>query len=160
MMSQQRCARQLARTSPSAFAFRISQGKVNDFTHKWSGMERDAELIFGSLGRLPLDYVHTTEFEAWQGAFGSGPSLAALAKQHARLPVIANGSLHDPARAASLVKGGDADVVSLGRMALTHANWPHRVRDGGPISEFDPGILSPIADLENADRHRAALAGG
>lgn len=138
---------------------RISQGKVNDFTHKWSGMERDAAVIFRSLGKLPIDYVHTTEFEAWQGAFGTGPSLAALAKQHAQLPVIANGSLHDPARAASLVEGGDADVVSLGRMALTHANWPHLVRDARPISEFDPGILSPIADLENADRYCAALAG-
>ena len=28
---------------------RISQGKVNDFHHKWQGGERDAEVVFGSL---------------------------------------------------------------------------------------------------------------
>lgn len=137
---------------------RISQGKVNDFSHKWSGAESDAAVIFGSLGKLPLDYVHTTEFEAWESAFGDGPSLAALAKRHSRLPVIANGSLHDPARAANLLEGGDADVVSLGRMALTHADWPRRVHHGQPIGEFDREILSPIADLANADRRRAELA--
>lgn len=141
---------------------RISQGKVNDFAHKWEGAHADAAVIFGLLGELPIDYVHTTEFEAWTSAFGAGPSLAALAKHTSRLPVIANGSLHDPARAAILVEGGDADVVSLGRMALTHADWPRRVREGEPIGAFDPGMLSPIADLANADRRRAvrALASG
>jgi 2,4-dienoyl-CoA reductase-like NADH-dependent reductase (Old Yellow Enzyme family) len=137
---------------------RISQGKVNDFTHKWSGSERDAAIIFGMLGELPLDYVHTTEFEAWQGAFGAGPSLAALAKQHSRLPVIANGSLHAADRAERLLADGDADMVSLGRGALAHADWPRRLRDREPIDAFDPGILSPIADLDNAARYRAELA--
>lgn len=137
---------------------RLSQGKVNDFAHKWSGAERDAAAIFGALGKLRLDYVHTTEFEAWTSAFGDSPSLAALAKRHTGLPVIANGSLHDPARAASLVAGGGADVVAVGRIALTHADWPRRVHDGEPIGEFDREILSPIADLANADRRRAELA--
>ena len=133
---------------------RISQGKVNDFTHKWGGAESHAAVIFGSLCKIAIDYIHTTEFEAWKSAFGSGPSLAALAKEHSDLPVIANGSLHDPIRAAQLISSGDADVVSLGRGALTHADWPHRVRNGEPIDEFDREILSPIADLMNADRHR------
>lgn len=133
---------------------RISQGKVNDFTHKWQGAQRDAAMIFGSLRDGPVDYVHTTEFAAWESAFGSGPSLATVAKQHSSLPVIANGSLHDPVRAARMIGNGDADVVALGRGALTHADWPRRVRYGEPIDEFDREILSPIADLGNADRHR------
>lgn len=133
---------------------RISQGKVNDFAHKWRGAEADAAQVFGVLGRLPVDYVHTTEFEAWKGAFGDGPSLAALAKQYAGLPVIANGSLHDPAHAAAMVANGEADLVSLGRGALTHADWPRRVREGKTILDFDREILSPIADLDNAARRR------
>ncbi len=133
---------------------RISQGKVNDFTHKWRGAEADAAQVFGALGRLPVDYVHTTEFEAWNGAFGDGPSLAALARRHAGLPVVGNGSLHDPARAAAMVANGEADLVSLGRGALTHADWPRRVREGKVILDFDPGILSPIADLDNAQRRQ------
>jgi 2,4-dienoyl-CoA reductase-like NADH-dependent reductase (Old Yellow Enzyme family) len=138
-----------------AVGIRISQAKVNDLAHKWKGAEDDAALIFGTLRKLPLDYLHTTEFEAWQAAFGTGPSLAALAKRHTGLPLIANGSLHDPGRASALVAGGEADLVSLGRGALTHADWPRRVSKGEPIDEFDRAILSPLADLANAGRHRA-----
>jgi 2,4-dienoyl-CoA reductase-like NADH-dependent reductase (Old Yellow Enzyme family) len=139
---------------------RISQGKVNDFLHKWPGGEDDAALIFRALGQQPIDYLHTTEFEAWQPAFGErGPSLAALARRHVPVPVLANGSLHDPLRAAALLGGGEADMVSLGRGALTHADWPNRVRAGAPLEPFDRQMLAPIADLANADRQRGLLRG-
>ncbi len=137
---------------------RISQGKVNDFTHKWRDAENEAALIFGTLAKLPIDYVHTTEFEAWKSAFGDGASLAALAMRHAGVSVIANGSLQDPARAADLIGSGQADIVSLGRGALTHPDWPARLLRGAPLDEFDREILFPIADLANEDRHRAERA--
>ncbi|TRW14479.1 NADH:flavin oxidoreductase [Glacieibacterium frigidum] len=133
---------------------RSSQAKVNDFVHKWRGPEEAAE-TYARLGQLPLDYLHTTEFEAWQPAFGKGPSLAALAKRHSRLTVLANGSLHDPARAADMLSAGEADMITLGRGALTHADWPRRVAEGSQIGEFDRQILSPLATLENDDQVRA-----
>ncbi|MDH0866539.1 NADH:flavin oxidoreductase [Mitsuaria sp. GD03876] len=138
--------------------YRVSQGKVNDFGHKWQGGEADAEVVFRTLSAAPIDFLHTTEFEAWQPAFGDGPSLAALAKRHATVPVIANGSLHEPARAVGMLERGEADLVSLGRGALTHADWPRRARQGDALSEFDRALLAPIADLANADRISAALS--
>lgn len=48
---------------------RISQGKINDFYHKWVNKEKDAEIIFGQLGQAGLDFIHVTEYEAWQPAF-------------------------------------------------------------------------------------------
>jgi 2,4-dienoyl-CoA reductase-like NADH-dependent reductase (Old Yellow Enzyme family) len=129
---------------------RISQGKVNDFTHKWSGGESEAAAIFGTLGGLPVDYLHTTEFEAWAPAFGMGLSLAALAKRHTGKPVIANGSLHEPSRAIEIVARSDADIVALGRGALANPDWPHRLDQGGAIRAFDKAILSPLANLDNA----------
>ncbi|MCS0633113.1 NADH:flavin oxidoreductase [Telluria mixta] len=132
---------------------RLSQAKVNDFTHRWRG-EEEAATIFRTVGGLHVDYVHVTEYEAWQPAFETGPSLAALAKHHGGKPVLANGSLHDPARAMGMVERGEADVVSLGRGALAQADWPRRVRTGVPLASFDPAILSPLADLANADRWR------
>ena len=135
---------------------RSSQGKVNDFTHKWEGGEADAARIYGTLGALPIDYLHTTEFEAWRPAFGEqGPSLAALARRHVSVPVLANGSLHDAAQAAGMMAREEADFVSLGRGALTHADWPARLRAGLGHEAFDRGLLAPIADLANAARHRA-----
>lgn len=133
---------------------RSSQGKVNDFTHKWHG-EAEAAEIYRLLGRLPIDYLHTTEFEAWKPAFTQGASLAALARRHSGLPVLANGSLHDPARAADMLAAHQVDMITLGRGALTHADWPRRVEAGTNLAAFDRRILAPLADLENADRIRS-----
>lgn len=139
---------------------RSSQGKVNDFTHKWPGAEADAAQIFRTLGAQPIDYLHTTEFEAWRPAFGAqGASLAALARRHVPVPVLANGSLHDPMAAAGMMARDEADFVSLGRGALTHADWPARLRAGQPLERFDRELLAPIADLANAARHREGRGG-
>ncbi|QPS07569.1 hypothetical protein I6G66_25365 [Delftia acidovorans] len=138
---------------------RISQGKVNDFGHKWAGGAQQAAELFATLGAQPIDYLHTTEFMAWKPAFDdTGPSLAALARAQLAqraVPVLANGSLQEPAQAAGMLARGEADFVSLGRGALTHADWPLRVRAGLPLAAFDPGMLAPIADLEHAARHAA-----
>jgi 2,4-dienoyl-CoA reductase-like NADH-dependent reductase (Old Yellow Enzyme family) len=138
---------------------RLSQAKVNDFTHRWGG-EDEAATIFRTVGGLDVDYVHVTEYEAWKPAFETGPSLAALAKHHGGKPVLANGSLHDPVQAMGMVERGEADAVSLGRGALAQADWPQRVRTGAPLASFDPAILSPLADLGNADRWRAQASAG
>ncbi len=77
---------------------RVSQAKVNDHAHSWAGREDDARTIFPALAAGGADYIHTTEHEAWRPAFkDGGPTLAALAKKHSGLPVIANGGLHNPA---------------------------------------------------------------
>jgi hypothetical protein len=55
---------------------------VNDFFHKWKEGESGAEIVFGSLADVGLDYIHVTEFEAWQPAFqDGGPSFVKLAPQ-------------------------------------------------------------------------------
>ena len=57
---------------------RISQGKVNDVTHKWAGRERDAEAIFGTLAEAGLDYIHVTEHKASKPAFEGGQAVSSL----------------------------------------------------------------------------------
>src|SRR3546814_2833019 len=76
---------------------------------------------------LGVDYIHTTEFEAGRPAFDdAGPSLAALARRHGGVSVIANGSLDDPDRAAAFLAKGDADLISLARGALANPDWVDR----------------------------------
>ncbi|MCP8615276.1 NADH:flavin oxidoreductase [Salirhabdus salicampi] len=147
-----------------AVGIRISQGKVNDYYHKWADKEKDAEIIFGQLGSAGLDFIHVTEFEAWQPAFPDGEgthatdsafgngglTLAALAKKYGKLPVIANGSLHDPERAKEIVENGDADIITLGRGALANEDWPKKVENGEQPEEFVPeNFLSPDATIKD-----------
>lgn len=131
---------------------RISQAKVNDFAHKWQGGERDAEVIFGGLAAAGLDFIHVTEFEAWQPAFAaSGPSLVHLARKFAPgLAILANGGLHDASRAGDSLRDG-ADLVMLGRGALANPDLPNRLAAGKPLSDFDPVILGPIADIKASE---------
>ena len=128
---------------------RISQGKVNDFAHKWANGEADAEVIFGTLGDAPLDFIHVTEFEAWQPAFEGGKaSLVALAHHFApKVTIIANGGLDDLDRADSALTDG-ADVIALGKAALANPDYPERLASGQAMAAFDGSLLEPIADIK------------
>ncbi|KAB2334913.1 NADH:flavin oxidoreductase [Cytobacillus depressus] len=129
---------------------RISQAKVNDYTHKWAGKEKDAEIIFGQLGQAGLDFIHVTEHEAWKPAFDtSEASLASLAKKYGSIPVIANGHLEDPEKAKKIIENGEADVVTLGKGALANHDWVNKVKNGEPLAEFKPEeVLRPNAKIK------------
>jgi 2,4-dienoyl-CoA reductase-like NADH-dependent reductase (Old Yellow Enzyme family) len=131
---------------------RVSQSKVNDYHHKWAGAEGDAEIIFGSLADAGADFIHVTEFEAWQPAFrAGGPSLMRLAKRYApEATILANGSLHDIERAMAALEDG-ADIVTVGRGALANPDLPRRLFDRSALNKFDPAILGPIADIKETE---------
>jgi 2,4-dienoyl-CoA reductase-like NADH-dependent reductase (Old Yellow Enzyme family) len=130
-------------------AVRISQGKVNDYHHKWADAERDAEIIFGSLAEAGADFIHVTEFEAWKPAFTpGGPSLMQLAKRYApKATIFANGSLHNIEQAVAALDDG-ADFITIGRGALANPDLPRRWSVGGVLNDFDPAILGPIANIK------------
>lgn len=131
---------------------RISQGKVNNFTHKWAGKERDAEAIFGTLAEAGVSYIHVTEHKAWEPAFEGGhDSLVALARRYApHVPLIANGGVQDPAQAQDVLAAG-ADIVALGKAALANPDFPNRIRAAQEVSAFDPAILGPVANIKPSE---------
>ncbi|QCR38235.1 NADH:flavin oxidoreductase [Nissabacter sp. SGAir0207] len=135
-----------------AMGIRLSQGKVNDFTHKWQEGEAGAQAVFQRLAASGIDFLHLTEYEAWAPAFPGNPhSLVELARKYApTLTLIANGSLHDPQRAEQVLAQG-ADFITLGRGALANADWPMKVRHQSPLAEFDRAILGPIADIKESE---------
>jgi 2,4-dienoyl-CoA reductase-like NADH-dependent reductase (Old Yellow Enzyme family) len=131
---------------------RISQGKVNDFTWKWQGGEADAEVIFGTLEAAGVDFIHVTEFEAWQPAFeGTRDSLVALARRYApNVTIIANGSLHTAERMENALKIG-ADLVTVGRGALANPDLPKILVSKREPRTFDSSILQPLANIKNGE---------
>lgn len=136
--------------SELAVGIRVSQGKASDLNHRWAGGTAEARAIFGRLGRTGIHFLHTTEHQAMAPAFATGPeTLAELAKQHGRVPVIVNGQLDEPRAARAIVESGTADVVALGKAALANSDWPRRVRQGDEINpEIRTGTLSPLANIK------------
>ncbi|MCM3762081.1 NADH:flavin oxidoreductase [Alkalihalobacillus oceani] len=131
---------------------RISQGKVNDFHHKWNNGEQDAEIIFNHIANAKPSYIHTTEYKAWTQAFSNSAStLAGLAKRYSQLPVIANGKLGDPEQAERILKSGEADLVAIGTDALVNPDWVRKVKDGKPLTPFDHSYLHPAATLREEE---------
>ncbi len=133
-----------------AVGIRISQAKVSDNAHRWAGGAEEARIIFSTLGATGIDFIHTTEYQAAEPAFADGAdSLAALAKRHSGVTVIANGMLDDPETAAALLSGGAADVVALGKAALANRDWPNKVRNNVPFAELDGSLFAPVADVKD-----------
>lgn len=131
---------------------RISQGKVNDFLHKWKEGEQGAESVFKLLNESGVDYVHITEYEAWQPAFAdSSSTLVELARKFAPdLTLIANGSV-DTADKAHKVMNLGADFIAIGKSALANPDWPQRILNKQVLRAFDGSILTPQADVKDSE---------
>ncbi|WP_267904524.1 NADH:flavin oxidoreductase [Pseudomonas viridiflava] len=136
----------------SPVGVRISQGKVNDFQHKWVEGEKGAETVFGSLSDSGVDFLHVTEYEAWQPAFPDNDvSLLALARRYAPdVVLIANGGLHDPEKAEQVLQSG-ADMVAVGKAALANPDLAQRMSERRALDDFDPSLLGPIADIKQSE---------
>ncbi len=145
-----KAVRQVAGAHP--VGVRISQGKVNDFDHKWPDGEADAEVIFGTLADANVDFIHVTEFDAAQPAFANNEaSLVKLARRFAAaVPIIANGGLHNIAHANIALEDG-ADILAIGKAALANPDLPIRLADGQPLADFEPSILGPIANIKDSE---------
>ncbi|TDQ42953.1 NADH:flavin oxidoreductase [Aureibacillus halotolerans] len=131
---------------------RISQGKVNDFHHKWANGEKDAQTIFEQLAEASPTYIHTTEYKAFAPAFANTQfTLAELAKRYSHLPVIANGKLGDPEKAESLLADGAANMIAIGREALVNPDWVNKIKEGRALNVFCHQSLEPIATLREEE---------
>lgn len=128
---------------------RISQGKVNDYEHKWAYGENDADIIFSSLSKARTDFIHVTEYDALNPTFEeNGPTLAALAKKYGKVPIFANGKLHEPEKAEEIIKNNEADVITIGTGALANPNWVNKVKNNETLNEFNPEkFLHPAAKV-------------
>ncbi|MFI7687630.1 tRNA-dihydrouridine synthase [Nonomuraea sp. NPDC049655] len=132
---------------------RLSQGKVNDFGHRWPGGAADARIIFAALAAAGATYLHiASEGRDWieTARLDGGVTITSLARQVSGLPVIANGGMHDLSQAAQVLSGGHADLLSIGRGALANPDLPRRVSRSLPLETYDRRILEPMATLSNA----------
>ena len=77
---------------------RLSQTKVNDVEHRWSGRS-EAAVYFAAVAEAGADYVHiASEGRDWHemAMIEPGLSVTALARAVTGRPVVANGGMHEP----------------------------------------------------------------
>jgi 2,4-dienoyl-CoA reductase-like NADH-dependent reductase (Old Yellow Enzyme family) len=130
---------------------RFSQSKVNDSSYKWPGKADDIKYTFQEANSYGLDYIHTTESIAKDPAFEHDLSLAELAKKYSEVPIIANGGVNDEHDARYLIESNQADVISLGKIALANQNWPDAIQSNQTLQEFSFEMFNPLADLKTAN---------
>lgn len=136
---------------------RLSQGKVNDFSHRWPGGAEDARAIYRAVREAGVDYLHiASEGRNWRetALLSDGRTSTQLAREVTGLPVIANGGMHEPSQAHLVLDEGHADLVALATGAIANPDWPRRLADRLPLEPFEHGMISPDVTIEGTERWR------
>lgn len=134
---------------------RLSQSRSNDFTYKWHGGVDEARAIFTAMKEEGADFLHVSTHQGLGEEFGSGHTLAGLAREMTGLPVIACGKLDVPENAEQILATGEADLIAMARGAIGDPSWPNTLARGEEPVPFDPEMISPFATLDATDKWRA-----
>ena len=73
-------------------------------------------------------------------------------------PVIANGKLHDPNEAERVLAERQGDFVAIAKGALADPEWPRKIAANEAPVPFDPGMITPLATIDNVAAWRARQA--
>lgn len=135
---------------------RISQSRSSDFSYKWDGGVEDARTIFSALAAEGADFIHVSTHQGLGEEFGTGRTLAGLAREFSGLPIIACGKLDVPDNAEQILMAEEADLVAIARGAIGDPSWPRKLAAGKAPVAFDPAMISPFATLDATAAWRTA----
>ena len=131
---------------------RLSESKVNDLSYRWPGGSPTAKEIFNVLKDLDLSYVHiASEGGNWarESLYDDGTSSNGIARKITGKPVIVNGGMHDTALATKLLSNNEADLISIGRTAITNPDLPKKIKNGATVTPFFKELIKDSLTLEH-----------
>ncbi|MBW8686672.1 oxidoreductase [Chitinophaga rhizophila] len=129
---------------------RLSESKVNDLTYRWPNGAEAATAIFTILNELNADYIHiASEGGNWgrESLYADGRSSNSIAKRLTGRPVIVNGGMHNVSLAASMLSGELADMVSIGKAAISNPDLPQKIARGEALIPFDKRLIKDSLKL-------------
>ena len=88
--------------------------------------------LLRELGQRGLGWLELADSNFWSGRFDRD-SMLQLARPVFDGPIIVNGGI-DPATGDALVRAGQAEAVSFGRLWIANPDLPERIRLGGPYT--------------------------
>ncbi|MEO6869693.1 MAG: NADH:flavin oxidoreductase [Ginsengibacter sp.] len=131
---------------------RVSESKVNDLTYRWPDGAGFANELFGKIANCELSYIHiAAEGGNWEREclYADGTSSCSIARELTKLPIIANGGLHDLQEAEKIVETGHSDLIAIGRAAIADPQWVNKIQQGFLPIIFDKGMINPSFNLDN-----------
>lgn len=120
---------------------RLSEAKVNNLSYRWPEGSARARILLKEVKKSSPDYIHVaSEGGPWHKAciYSDGSSFPGLAKEIVRVPVIANGGLHDLQLSRKVLEDNHGDLISIGKAALSDPHWPLKTLNGKRPKEFVP----------------------
>lgn len=134
---------------------RLSEGKVNDLKYRWKDGEAMAVEVLEAVRKAAPDFIHiAVQSGEWErdSFYSNGTSYAALAKQITGKVIIANGGMHQLARAERAIEESHADLLAIGKAALADPAWPLHTLNGTPARAFHPDMLWPEATIQHTNK--------
>jgi 2,4-dienoyl-CoA reductase-like NADH-dependent reductase (Old Yellow Enzyme family) len=131
---------------------RLSESKVNDLTYRWPGGSATAKEIFNVLKDVDLSYIHiASEGGNWarESLYDDGTSSNSIARKITGKPVIVNGGMHDVTLATKLISNLEADLISIGRTAITNPDLPQKIKNGAAVTPFFKELIKDSLTLEH-----------
>jgi 2,4-dienoyl-CoA reductase-like NADH-dependent reductase (Old Yellow Enzyme family) len=141
---------------------RLSESKVNDLTYRWPGGPETAKAIFNPLKELDTSYIHiASEGGNWarESLYDDGTSSNSHAKSITGKPVIVNGGMHNIDLATKLISNQEADLVSIGKAAITNPDLPEKIKNGVPLTPFFKELIRDSLTLSHTRKLLNATAG-
>ena len=134
---------EIRKAVPKTFiiGLRLSEAKVNNLSYRWPDGAVRARLLLNEVKKSSPDYIHiASEGGPWHKAcvYHDGSSFTGLAKEIVRVPVIANGGLHDLQLSQKVLEENHGDLISIGKAALSDPHWPLKILYGKRPKEFVP----------------------
>lgn len=140
---------------------RLSESKVNDLPYRWPGGRETAEAIFDILKEVDAGYIHiAAEGGNWarESLYEDGTSSNGIAKRITGKPVIVNGGMHDIDLATRLISAHEADLVSIGKAAITNPGLPNKIKNGAPLAPFFKELIKDSLTLAHVEQQLTAKA--
>lgn len=134
---------------------RLSESKVNDLPYRWPGGPTTANEIFTVLKDLNASYIHiASEGGNWarESLYEDGTSSNGIAKRITGKPVIVNGGMHDIELAIRLISNQQADIVSIGKAAITNPDLPNKLKNGVPMVPFFKELIRDSLTLSHTQQ--------
>ncbi|SDH00653.1 oxidoreductase [Chitinophaga filiformis] len=140
---------------------RLSESKVNDLPYRWPGGSNTAKEIFNVLKDVDFSYIHiASEGGNWarESVYDDGTSSNSIAKKITGKPVIVNGGMHDTALATKLISNDEADLISIGRTAITNPDLPEKIKNGAVLTPFFKELIKDSLTLAHTKQMLKASA--